>query len=460
MRQLLTGLLLVWCRCAFSQNPIPVSYEQIHAFDGAHGQYGYAPLTEASDGKLYGTCVNGGVLDGGVVFRMNTDRSGYEVLHDFMPHMPTDGLSPWGTVIEGSDGSLYGATRHGGLSDAGIIFKLNKDGTAFAIVRSFTTNVGEGAYPLNGVIEGSDGRLYGRTLRGGAKNGNAIFRLNRDGSGYTILHSFGALLADHYTPYSGLIEASDGALYGTTVADGAYRIGSVFKIQKDGSGFISLYDFPLTDTNGYWPEAVLVEASDGRLYGTTTAGGAFDSGALFTLKKDGSDFRVIHHFLQEEVDGYNPTSPPSEGPGGLLYGTTYFGGYADSGTLYAINKSGANFSIIYRFGEFPTDGWGPYAEMRWSRDGGLYGATFGGGPDGSGTLFRITPVVLTAQVAGPDVLLNLGGFKTHHYGVDASEQMTNDWVRIATVTNLTGTVQLRTPRSAGYRFYRAEVLNP
>ena len=438
------------------------NYAQAHHFNttGGDGQYGYGRLTEASDGRLYSACVNGGFHDGGVVFGMNKDGSSYQVLHEFAPNTHTNGFSPWGTVIEATDGALYGATRHGGAFDAGVIFKINKNGSGFAIVRSFATNSGEGAFPLNGVIEGSDGRLYGRTTAGGAQDGSVIFGLNKNGTGYAMLHSFGFRYRDHYTPYSGLIEGSDGALYGTTVVGGAFNVGSVFKINKNGSGFMSLYDFPAAGSNGYWPEGGVMEASNGRLYGTTSSGGIFDWGVLFALNKDGSGFAVLHHFSAEGDDGYNPTSPPIEGPGGLLYGGTYFGGNSELGTLYKIAPDGSGFSIIYRFLDNNIDGWGPYSEMSWLSDGALYGSTFGGGRYGNGSVFRIKPVALTAQPDGADILLTLSGFKTHRYGVESATQVTGAWTQIAALTNETGAVQLRTRPAGSPSFYRATVLEP
>src|SRR6185503_2297008 len=97
-------------------------------------------------------------------------------------------------------------TRRGGLSDAGTVFRMAKDGTAFEIVRHFTTNANDGAFPLNNVIEGRDGRLYGRTLSGGAGDGSAIFGLNKDGSDYAVIHSFVVRYRDHFDSFSGLIE--------------------------------------------------------------------------------------------------------------------------------------------------------------------------------------------------------------------------------------------------------------
>src|SRR6266487_5555600 len=96
-----------------------VGYEQLHKFlrSAGDGEFLYDSVIEGKDGRLYGATLNGGPEDGGLVFALNKDGSGYAVLHNF-GHGATNGLSPWGNVIEGSDGKLYGATREGGSNNA------------------------------------------------------------------------------------------------------------------------------------------------------------------------------------------------------------------------------------------------------------------------------------------------------------------------------------------------------
>src|SRR5258706_13078175 len=111
-----------------------VGFESIHDFkrSAADGEYLNDPITEGSDGLLYGAALNGGgSADGGIVFRMEKNGGNYQILHVFGPSSATNGISPWGGVIEGKDGKLYGAVRHGGAEDAGIIYSLAKDGGSF-----------------------------------------------------------------------------------------------------------------------------------------------------------------------------------------------------------------------------------------------------------------------------------------------------------------------------------------
>src|SRR5688572_18953608 len=206
---------------------------------------------------------------------------------------------------------------------------------------------------MNSAIEGSDGRLYGRTISGGANNGSAIFGMNRQGTDYLVLHSFNSTLPDFEDSYSGLIEGSDGMLYGTTFEDGAFNGGSVFRLNKNGTGFQTLHDFEATATDGGFPYGSVTESSDGVLYGTTSEGGPDDYGTLYRVNRDGTGYSVLRYFTPDDNQGYLPVAPPVEGPGGLLYGTTYFGGFGDVGTIYRTRNDGSGFTFLY---EFQVDG--------------------------------------------------------------------------------------------------------
>src|SRR5207244_2936536 len=161
--------------------------------------------------------------------------------------------------------------------------------------------------------------------------------LDTDGSNFRSLHSFTHADIDHYIAYSGLLEASDGMLYGTTAADGPGQEGTIFRIGKDGADFQTLHFFGgKGESDGSFPDAGLAETSEGVLYGTTESGGFDDYGVLFRINKDGSDYKILHEFTAQGSQGYTPTCPPIEGPDGALYGVTYFGGPEDTGSIYRI----------------------------------------------------------------------------------------------------------------------------
>src|SRR5205085_10892413 len=124
--------------------------------------------------------------------------------------------SPYGTLILGSDGSFYGTTQRGGANDFGTVFKVTEDGQTFTTLHSFNST--DGAYPLAGIVEGSDGVLYGTTQQGGANGWGVVFKVTPDGHTFTTLHSFTA--AEGANPRAELVEGTDGNFYGTTQALG------------------------------------------------------------------------------------------------------------------------------------------------------------------------------------------------------------------------------------------------
>src|SRR5262249_28073968 len=160
----------------------------------------------------------------------------------------------------GTDGALYGTTS-GGFFNDGTVFKVNKDGTGFTTLKNLVP--ADGTKPLAGLLLGSDGVLYGTTSVNGPSSGT-VFRMNQDGGGFAVVHAFNA--TDGNSPNAAVIEGSDGALYGGTYSGGAIGGGTLFKVNKDGGGFVDLHDFG-GPGDGLNPVIRLTEGSDGRIYG-------------------------------------------------------------------------------------------------------------------------------------------------------------------------------------------------
>ena len=197
--------------------------------------------------------------------------------------------------------------------------------TNFQIVKSFGfAALSTGAEPESQMIFGADGKLYGVTSAGGSNGVGVIFAMNSAGSGYQVLHSFAGGANDGSYPAAELLQASDGMLYGTAEGGGANSIGVIFRINTDGTGFGLVHSFYYTD--GESPEAGLLQArEDGMLYGTASTGGVNGyGGTVFKVNLDGSDFEVVYNFtIQTGVGCY---SGLLEGADGFLYGTTYSDG--------------------------------------------------------------------------------------------------------------------------------------
>ena len=330
-------------------------------------------LIQGNDGAFYGTTPSG--MAGGTVFRVNRDGSGYKVLHDFVEAS----ANPQG-VVEGSDGLLYGATYYGGTNGVGNVFKLNKDGTGYRALHQFQSIGGDGRIPC-ALALGRDGVLYGATHYGGSSNLGTVFKINRDGSGHSILRSFGSDTTDGQNPAASLIHASDGALYGTTSSGGSSNYGTVFKLNTDGSGYAILRSFTGSGGDGCRPQSALVEGGDGLLYGVTYSGGTNWEGTLFKLNKDGSGYGLVYTFSSSQ-DGANPLGI-TEGPGAILYGA------ANSGIVFKLDRSGGGFVVLHHFPYGVLDDGSIPAPPTLGSDGALYGTTFRGGETDDGILYKV-----------------------------------------------------------------------
>jgi len=250
-------------------------YQMLHSFEGnIFGGTPLAGLTEGAEGSLFGTTWSGGATNSGTVFQINKDGNNFKILDSFLGPFPGgDGSSPWGPLIDGGDGALYGTTYYGGANHLGTVFSLGKDGSNYMVLHSFS---GDGAYPEAGLLKGRDGMLYGTTTAGYG----TVFRLTTNGTGYATLFNF-SVASNGSQPQSSLIEGLDGALYGTTYGGGTNGGGTIFKLNKDGTGFSMLKSF--TGPDGLRAGAGLVIGPDGIFYGTTTAGGSLNFGTVFKM---------------------------------------------------------------------------------------------------------------------------------------------------------------------------------
>ena len=338
-----------------------------------------AELHEASDGALYGT--SGGGSGAGIVFKVKKDGTGGQTLHTFGTGAG-DGGTPMAGVVEGSNGIMYGTTAYGGTSAGlGTVYKINKDGSGYVILHRFGAVNSDGKY-ASGRLTAVGRVFYGTTWAGGTADLGTIFKINDDGTGYAVVYSFngGKYLA---APQRGVIRGSDGALYGVTAYGSNSVAGAVFKINLDGSGYTLLRNFRETGQDAKAPWALLVEGSDGNLYGATREGGAYAFGTLFTLGKQGTDYRILHSFTNNSGDGGQPNGL-IEGDDGALYGTTTSGGNYQGGTAFKVNKDGSSYAILRHFRNGSETGWHPAADLVQGSDDGFYGTTYYSMGDGLG----------------------------------------------------------------------------
>lgn len=327
-------------------------------------------LVLGSDGNLYGFTVSGGAncLDlvnpgCGTIFKI-TATGKLTTLYSFCAQTNcTDGWDP-DSLFQATDGNFYGTTWIGGLDNSldgvGEIFKITPTGT-LTVLYDFCsqTNCTDGEQP-EGLMQAANGNFYGTTYGGGTNDTGCgtAFEFSRGGT-LTTLHSFDA--QDGCYIHSGLMQANDGNFYGVTASGGGpHRRGTVYKMSPSGT-LTRLYSF-CAQTNcadGETPEAALVQGTDGNLYGTTDGelGAHPNDGTIFQITTGGT-LTTLHNF--DFTDGGWPAAPLVQATNGTFYGTTLFGG-ADKcdrlscGTVFSLSmglgpfvKASPNFGQVGR----------------------------------------------------------------------------------------------------------------
>jgi len=353
--------------------------------DGASPQ---GQLTRASNGMLHGTTQSGGSANLGTVFQMNSDGTRYTVLKSFTGK-DGDGATPLAGVVLGTNGALYGTTSGGGGRGAGTLFEIYPDGNHYAVLKSFTFS--DGASPSTPLMQGSSGMLFGTARFGGTGGQGVIFKLNNDGTGYAVIKSFSGIAGDGASPWSSLIEGDNGELYGTTFTGGNNNLGIVFKLNQDGSGYAVLKSFSGTNGDGANPRSGLAPGNDGALYGTTTRGGDSNLGTVFRLSPDGSNYERLKSFSGTGGDGANPFAPLLQVDANSFYGTTINGGSGGKGIVFKLDSDGNGYTVIKTFTGTDGDGVGPRTGLVQASDGRLVGTTSFGGEMNYGIVFALVP---------------------------------------------------------------------
>jgi uncharacterized repeat protein (TIGR03803 family) len=370
------------------------TFTSLYTFGNADGANPLGGLVLETDGNLYGTTTYGGVYSEGSVFKI-TPSGALTLLYSFCPQSGcSHGSAPFAGLVAGASSSfLYGTTSSGGASGMGSIFQVTESGQLTTLV---SLTAASGHQPYAGLIQASDGNFYGTMHVGGANLGGAVIKITPTGT-LTTLYSFCSQpnCVDGRWPWAGLIQASDGNLYGTTNGAGAYGAGTVFQITTSGvlttiHSFCALPNCP----DGSYSESALVQGSDGNLYGTTQNGGGFGinqgGGTVYQLTLGGT-LTTLHSFCSVAgcADGSNPRAGLIQATDGNLYGVTVYGGAQGAGTIFEITTAGA-LTTLYNFCSQPdcTDGAYPIAELMQSTDGTFYGTTYSGGAS-YGTIYNL-----------------------------------------------------------------------
>ncbi len=263
---------------SIAQTGSPSSYVPLTNLAKATGDEPHSCFVVANN-IFYGMTSAGGDHDGGVLFSFDPSTSSYQPLYSFRQ---STGNEPHGRLTLDPNGTtLYGMTRKGGSHGLGVVFSIDTSGNNYQVLHDFAGGNSDGATSDHGYVVQAGNWLYGMTTNGGPSNSGVIFALTTGGQTFTLLHTFGATSHDGKNPYGSLLSFGN-QLYGTTANGGDYGMGTVFVINTDGSGYARLHSFGSAKHDGAKPidNVILV---NGALYGMTTEGGTYDQGSVFKV---------------------------------------------------------------------------------------------------------------------------------------------------------------------------------
>jgi uncharacterized repeat protein (TIGR03803 family) len=482
---IIAGILI--CICALTAPSLAQTFRDLGKFNyDPDGAYPYGYLVQGLDGNFYGEASAGGThwedcistAACGTVYK-SVSPIGLSQLYSFCAQAGcADGESPNGGLVLATDGNFYGVTYRGGANGHGAIFRITPVGD-FTTIYSFCSGCNDGVFPIGGLIQGRDGNLYGTSSMSGEYNGGTVFKVTLSGV-LTTIHAFCAEAdcADGGVPESTLVQAVNGNFYGTTISGGINSVGTVYEVSPSGQ-FTTLYKFCSLPncTDGKYPFAGLIQATDGNLYGTTAEGGTYGPGTIFQITTSGQ-LTTLHSFCSQPncSDGANPGVGLVQASDGRLYGSADGGNTTfcapSCGILYKISPPD-NYEVIYNFCSTGScdDGAFPSALMQ-GTDGVFYAAAAGGGEHNFGTVFGFSiglPAFVntlpTAGTPGTQVIVLgnglTGSTSVTFNGMQAAFNVVSDTELTATVPSgaISGKVQVVTPTGTLGTIQKFQVLN-
>lgn len=361
----------------FEYNPATNSYSVLVDFDGtAKGSDPQSSVIQASNGKLYGMTRLGGLNNLGVIFEYDLSTSTYTKKYDMIA---ANGQFPQGSLIEATNGRLYGVNRFGGVTGAGTLFEYNLSLSSYSVLISFSTAIG--ANPQAPPIQASNGKIYGTTLSGGSGSGGVIYEYDLSSSTYSVVFNYTAAATGNQ-PVGGIVQASNGKIYGTTNQGGANNVGVLFEFNPSGNTYSVLST--MASSLGANPQAALIQAANGKLYGTTRIGGTNNVGTLFEFDLGTNIQTKLLDF--SSANGTLPLGAVTQATNGLLYGLTSAGGTQSVGVLYEYNISLNSYAKKIDFNT--SSGGFPHGTLLHAANDKLYGLSSAGGTSTAGVIFE------------------------------------------------------------------------
>jgi len=330
----------------FRYDPVSNKDTVLQNYIGTNGENPYGNVIQTKDGLLYGTTAYGGTHagrpQGGLIFRYNTVTGQDTILYDLDAYT-LDANVIYGSLLAVSNGLFYGISYLGDTTGIGTIFSFNPSTfveTPLINMRKRTI----GANSTSSFIQATNGLLYASTDANTTGYGT-IFSYNTDRDSAVLLHVFAGAPNDGNYPRGGPIQDTNGLLYGLTMMGGTYNLGILYSYNITTKVETVLVNF--NDTNGANPQQSLLQASDGKLYGTTVAGGTQDSGTLFSYDIATNAITTLVSFTGPI--GTCPYGNLIQATDGQLYGMTNIGGTYNNGTIFSYNIITNVEKVLFNF---------------------------------------------------------------------------------------------------------------
>jgi len=420
----------------FEYNPATSTYTKKLDFNIApNGKSPYGSLVQAYNGKFYGMTNSGGANSLGVIFEYDPSTSTYTNKLDFAG--TSNGSNPYGSLIQAFNSKLYGMTYSGGTNGSGVLFEYDPATSTYTKKQDFDGS-SYGSNPFGSLIQASNGKLYGMTFQGGTSSKGVLFEYDPATSTFTKKVDFTGT-SNGSSPYGRLVQASNGKLYGMTNLGGTSSKGVLFEFDPATSTYTKKVDFTGT-ANGSNPYGSLIQAPDGKLYGMTYLGGSSNFGVLFEYDPATSTYNKELDFTGA-TNGRNPYGSLILAPNGNLYGMTYQGGTNSIGVLFEYNPGTNTYTKKLDFDGF--NGSKPYysrmtvvSNSTWTGAVSTDWSTAGNwSPSGVPTNFSLAtiPVVsnlphITTAVASPSVCKHLTIASGSRVTIDPGKALTIDGV--------------------------------
>lgn len=366
-------------------DPNTYNFEVKIIFDNADkGSKPMAKLIQATNGKLYGTTFSGGINEKGVLFEYDLEAELYNKKIDFGGELY--GATPDAGVEEFTTGQLFGITRSGGLNDDGVLYRYDLATNEFVKLIDLERQESGGGASVN-MIRTVNGDYFGVTRYGGTNGEGVLFQYDLTNNSLTKKVDFNIDI--HGGLPTSLMEASSGKIYGMTYRGGKGGRGSIYKYDPLTEVFSKEIDLNIMSREGGFPESSLIRGSNNKFYGMTRSGGVNSYATLFEYDQETKDIKKLHDFDGPfSGSGLLRVAYLMKASNGKLYGSTRAGGELDRGVIFEYDTEISQLTSLLSLGSNLTNTSTPIGKLAENQEGKLYGTTHFGGENDHGIIFE------------------------------------------------------------------------